>query len=182
MKFKHCFLGFVLTMSNSLWTGSVYNYTVPKIEGGTQAISAYQGKKILIVTLPITQSAAADSMLYSLDTIATAHAATLKVIAVPSYEDGFTAGQKTQLRTWYRSKLSTQVIITDGLRTRKTSGTQQHALFKWLTTVTQNEQFGIDVAGPGYKFFTNTAGQLYGVLSTQSKMYGNSVQKTLRLQ
>jgi glutathione peroxidase-family protein len=160
----------------------VYSLSIPKIEGGAQALSSFSGKKILIITLPTQQSASADSLLQQLDTLATARAATLKVIAVPAYEDGFTAAQKTQLRTWYRSKLNTNIIITDGLYTRKTSASQQHLLFKWLTTVTQNEQFNIDVAGPGYKFFVKPTGELYGVLLPQSKVGGASVQTALQIQ
>jgi glutathione peroxidase-family protein len=172
--------GFLI--ASLFYVNTVYNYNVPAIEGGIRALSVFQGKKIMIVTLPITQSAAADSLLYSLDTIATAHAASLKIIAVPAFEDGYTAALKQQLQTWYRSKLSAKVIVTNGMYTRKTSGNQQHPLFKWLTKLSENEQFNIDVTGPGSKFFTTTAGELYGVLSPQSKMYGASVQRTLRMQ
>lgn len=163
-------------------TGSIHDYTVPKIEGGTQQLSAFQGKKILVVTLPIVQNASADSMLYSLDTLATAHSADLKVVAVPSFEDGFTTAQRISLEQWYRSKLGTGIIITDGLYTRKTSGTQQHALFKWLTDDTQNDMFNIDVEGPGHKFFTRGDGSLYGELTPQIKMWNAAVQKTLNMQ
>jgi glutathione peroxidase-family protein len=164
------------------FVNTVYNYSVPKIEGGIQNLSAYQGKKVMVVTLPLTQTASADSFLYALDTIATRHAAHLKVIAVPAKEDGYTTAQKQSLQTWYRSKLNAGIVITDGLYTRKTAGAQQHPLFKWLTSVTENEHLDIDVEGPGYKFFTNRNGGLYGVLRPQSKMWGGSVQRTLNMQ
>lgn len=164
------------------WQTSIYNYSVPKIEGGNQALAAYQGKKILIITLPLQQNAAADSMLYSLDTLAAAHVTQLAVIATPSYEDGFTAAQRNQLRQWYRSKLGNYVLITDGLRTRKTSGAQQHPLFKWLTTESFNEVFSIDVEGPGHKFFVRANGKLYGVLRPQTRISSSTVYKTLQAQ
>ena len=161
---------------------SIYNYSVPKIEGGEQSMAAFQGKKILIVTLPVLQTAAADSFLYSLDSLATARAANLRVIGVPSIEDGFAAAQKTQLAEWYRAKLDTGILITDGLYTRKTSGAQQHALFKWLTDVAENEVFDMDVDGPQFKFFVKENGELYGVLQTQIKISSNAVNRTLELQ
>jgi glutathione peroxidase len=164
------------------FVNTVYNYNVPKIEGGTQNLSTYQGKKVMVVTLPLIQTAAADSFLYALDTIATRHVAHLKVIAVPAMEDGYTAAQKQRLQTWYRSKLNAGVVITEGLYTRKISGAQQHPLFKWLTSATENEHLDIDVEGPGYKFFTNSNGGLYGVLRPQSKMWGSTVQRTLNMQ
>jgi glutathione peroxidase-family protein len=137
---------------------------------------------ILLLKLPIQQNTSADSMLYSLDTLALAHINNLAVIAVPSYEDGYTPAQQTQLKNWYRSKLGNYITISTGLYTRKTSGTQQHGLFKWLTTDTMNDAFKIDVAGPGYKFFVNSAGGMFGVLTPQTKMGGANVQRTLRIQ
>lgn len=172
--------GLLITLS--LYINTVYNYSVPKIEGGSQSLSAYQGKKLLLITLPVVQDASADSLLYSLDTLATARTGSLKVIAVPSYEDGFTNEQKIQLNQWYRSKLSDNIVITDGLYTRKSSGNQQHPLFKWLTTMAENEIFDVEISTPGYKFFTNSSGRLYGVLKERSKMWGGSVQKTLGMQ
>ncbi len=171
--------GFILLLAGTIWTGSIYDHSVPKIEGGSQPLAGWQGKKILVITLPLVQSASADSMLYSLDTLASARSATLKVIAVPSYEDGYTPAQKTQLETWYRSKLGNHVVITEGLYTRRTSGSQQHGLFKWLTVLNQNESFDIDVTGPGYKFFVSSTGQLYGVLRPHTSMWSGAVQKTV---
>lgn len=155
------------------------NFSLPKIEGGAQSTAAYAGKKILVITLPVTQSASADSMLYQLDTLAAAHSATLKVIAVPAIEDGFTESNKPQLMQWYRSKLSNTVLITDGLNTRKSSGSQQHSLFKWLTDMTQNEMFDIDAEGPGYKFLIDETGVFYAVLAPQTKISGQRMQRTL---
>ena len=172
----------LIIMGNTVGAQTLPALTVPELEGGTQALSAFNGKKILVVTLPLEPSASADSLLYSLDTLATAHSSLLKVIAVPSYEDGYNPSQSDSLLTWYRSKLGNHILITAGLYTRKTSGSQQHDLFKWLTDVAQNDVFNIDVAGPGYKFFCNSSGKLFAVFLPQSKMYGASVQKVLHAQ
>lgn len=163
-----------------LWmTGSIYSYSVPSAENGTQQLNAYEGKKMLIITLPVTNSPAADSMLQSLDTLAANRTATLKVIAVPSFEDGYTAAQQASLLQWYRSKLGNHILITEGLYTRKSSGMQQHGLFRWLTNVNENESFNIDVEGPGQKFFVSTTGRLTGVLRPQTKISSMAVQRTL---
>lgn len=174
--------GLFLFFSFVLFTDSIYNYSVPKIQGGNQPMSVYQGKKILITTLPVQQNASADSLLEALDTLASAHSSNLIVIAVPSYEDGYTAALKNQLQQWYQSKLGAYIVLTDGVYTRKISGAQQHPLFKWLTDVTLNEDFDIDVTGPGYKFFVSGSGLLYSVLRPVSKISGPSVQKTLQIQ
>ena len=172
-------LGILISLAIS--TG-IYNYSVPKIEGGSQALTAYQGKKVLVITLPVQQDAAADSMLYSLDTLASAHLSHLAVIAVPGYEDGYAEEMKSQLQQWYRSKLGNYITITEGLYTRKTSGSQQHPLFAWLTHSSQNGSLDVDVEGPGSKFFADSEGKLYGVLGPKMKIGGRLVQRTLLFQ
>jgi len=159
---------------------SIYDYNVPKIEGGNQSILASQGKKILIITLPVQQNIQADSLLYCLDTLAAARQTTSSVIAVPSYEDGYQPSQKEQLKNWYRSKLGSYISITDGLYTRKSSA-GQHDLFKWLTDIEKNGTFDMDVEGPGHKFFVRENGELYGSLVPETKMGGKAVQKTLQM-
>jgi glutathione peroxidase len=157
----------------------VYTYSVPLIEGGNQSLAAFEHKKILIFSLPVTQSASADSMLYSLDTLGTAHINNLVIIAVPSYEAGYTEAQKNVLQQWYRSILGQHIIVTDGLYTRKLSGTQQHGLFHWLTSVTGNNTFDIDDNGPGSKFFVNEEGELYAVLHPYTKISSITVNKII---
>lgn len=175
-------MSFAILFTVSSWVTSIYTYSVHKIDGGNQGLSAYQGKKMLIITLPIQQNALADSLLYCLDTLAAAHTADLKVIAVPSQEDGYTPSLKNQLRQWYRAKLGEYIVIADGLYTHKTSGSQQHSLFKWLTTVAENEYFDMDVSGPWFKFFVKGNGELYGVLGSQTRISSASVNKTIRMQ
>lgn len=172
----------LLLMVNLPVTESIYSYSVSKIEGGNQSLSAFEGKKILIVTLPLQQTAAADSFLFALDTLASAHSSNLVVIATPSYEDGYTPSQKNQLKNWYRSQLGSYIVVTDGLHTRKTSGSQQHGLFQWLTDVNKNEVFDMDITGEEWKFFVRETGVLYGALLPQTRIWSNSVQKTLLLQ
>lgn len=181
MKKIFVFLGVFLSFC-SYSQQSALQFSVTKIDGGTANLSLYSGKKILVITLPVTQSIQADSLLYALDTLSAARAATLQVIAVPSIEDGFTAVIKPQLMQWYRSKLGGQVLITDGLNTHKSSGATQDVLFQWMTKMTQNEVFDIDADGPGYKFFIDGTGNLFGVLRPQSKIWGISVQRTLAMQ
>ena len=171
----------LMGFNSYLYAQNIYNYTIPKIEGGSQSTSTFQNKKILVINLPIQQSAAADSLLHDLDTLAAAHINTLKIIAVPAYEDGFNTNLKNQLQQWYGSKLGSYILVTDGLYTRRTSGTQQHNLFKWLTDVSKNEFFDIDVTGEGFKFYIDEDGELKGVLRPQTKVGSRSVQKTLGL-
>lgn len=171
----------------SLWwgllfgTSGIYDISFVTIEGQTKSMSDYQGKKILVITLPIQQSSSGDSILFSLDTISRNNSNILQILAVPSKEDGFSAANKSLLWQWYRSKLGSGVVILDGVYTRKSSGLNQHDLFRWLTHENENEHFDLDASEPGAKFFISPSGELYGVLSPATRIWGLSVQKTIRL-
>ena len=174
-----CVLGFIAL---ACWTESIYDQSVETIEGQTQPLSAYQGKKILFITLPITRTSGADSVLTSLDSLSDASTATLKIIAVPSYEDGYTQAIKDSLENWYRQYLDSNVLITTGLYTRKSSGNQQDEVFKWLTYQTRNGVMNEDVDGPLNKFMVRANGELMGVLKARSKIGGGAMQRMLAAQ
>lgn len=158
-----------------------FNFSLPKIEGGTQNLSDFQNKRMMVITLPVLQTAETDSLLIALDSLAVVYDSTLKIIAVPSYEDGFLPANNEALTTWYRSRLSSRITISNGIYTRKTSGVQQHPFFKWLTHVQENEHFDYDVEGPGYKFFIKADGGLYGLLVPSTKLKSKAITKTLSM-
>ena len=167
-------------LSVTTWGQSIYTYSVTSIEGENKPLSAYQGKKILFITLPVQQNTSNDSLLHSLDSIRTAYTSTLQIIAVPSYEDGYTDALKNSLKTWYRSILGMGIIVTEGMRTRKTTGTQQHELFKWLTQKEKNVHFDQDVAGPRHKFFVWTDGELVAAMVAQTRIGGTTMNTLLQ--
>lgn len=157
----------------------IYDYNVPRIEGGQQSLSAFQDKKLMVILLPVEQSAWADSLLYTLDTLAQNRSSQLKVVAVPAMEDGFTQQLKDSLQTWYRSKLGEHVIITDGLYTRRNSASQQHGLFRWLTDKEQNGRLQVDAKAPGYRYMIHPGGELYAALHPSTTLWGSTMQRVL---
>lgn len=165
-------------LTSMVYVESVYTYSVKTIEGISKPLTNYQGKKILVITLPLQQNSSNDSLLHALDSLRAAHNGSLVIIAVPSYEDGYTPALKNSLKQWYRSKLSMAIIVTEGYITRKTSGNIQHSLFKWLTDKNRNNHFDRDVTGPGNKFIISTTGELIGVLGAQTRL-GSSVMNNL---
>jgi glutathione peroxidase len=168
-------------LNSTLATGqNIYTYSVTTIEGTNKPLNAYTGKKIFIITLPTQQNNANDSLLRSLDSIRAAYATMVQIIAVPAYEDGYTLALKPQLKLWYRSKLGMGIIVTEGMYTRKTSGTQQHALLKWLTDKTKNGHFDQDVTGAKNKFMVWTDGELVAVLAAQTKIRSTVINDLLQ--
>ena len=157
-------------LSSAVTVESIYSHSVISIEGNNKPLNAYLGKKMLIITLPTVQNASNYSLLHSLDSLRAANPGSLVIIGVPAYEDGYTPAIKESLKTWYRSILNNNIIITEGLYTRKTSGSQQHPLFKFLTDKERNGHFNRDISGPGNKFFVWTDGELMGVLGPQTRL------------
>ncbi len=146
------------------FTGNIYSFSVTSIEGVSKPLTACQGKKIMVVSLPTQQNSTNNAMLYKLDSLGAAYTGTLQIIAVPAYENGYTAIRKMELQLWYRSILGQDIIVTEGMYIRKTSGNDQHPLFKWLTYSTENTHFNLDADGVGKFFMVGTTGTLYGVL------------------
>jgi glutathione peroxidase len=159
---------------------AISTYNLTSIEGTSKPLNAYTGKKIFIITLPTQQNNANDSLLRSLDSIRAAYATTVQIIAVPAYEDGYTLALKPQLKLWYRSKLGMGIIVTEGMYTRKTSGSQQHVLFKWLTDKTKNGHFDQDITGAKNKFMVWTDGELVAVLAAQTKIRSTVINDLLQ--
>lgn len=167
-------------LTSAVCMESVYTHAVTSIEGVNKPLNVYQGKKMLIVTLPIQQNSSSDSLLHSLDSINTVYAGSLLIIAAPAYEDGYTVPMKDSLKQWYRSILNLDIIVTEGLFTRKTSGSQQHPLFKWLTDKNLNDHFDRDISGPGDKFIIWTTGELIGVIGSQTRIGTSTVNELLQ--
>lgn len=159
---------------------SIYTHSVTTIEGVNKPLTNYQGKKILVITLPVQQNSSNDSLLTSLDSLRAVYNGSLIIIATPSFEDGYTTAMKESLKQWYRSKLSMNIIVTEGLYTRKTSGSEQHSLFKWLTDKNLNSHFDKDVTGSKIKFIIWTNGQLIGVLDAHTKVGSNTINELLQ--
>src|SRR6516162_9061336 len=84
---------------------SIYNYSVTTTSGQVYSLGYWQGKKIMIVVMTSTQSSTDTAILARINSIALAHAGTLRVIVVPSYEDGYTNNQQNTLLSWYASSL-----------------------------------------------------------------------------
>jgi len=136
--------------------------TITKLNGDTVSFARYYGTKLLIVVLPVTQTAEDSGYMYKLDSISSLYAGRLNVIGVLSYEDGYADSLLPALQSWYGSLPGANLLVTQGMYTRRDS-TSQHPLFNWLTHADQNAHFDIDVTGTGQTFFINEEGQLYSV-------------------
>lgn len=140
----------------------VFDFSITTPEGEDVLLNTYQGKKLVIVVLPVTHTAADSGLLRLLDTLSINYADSVTLIGIPSYEDGYADDSLGSLMTWYRSLLGNQFVIAQGMNTRKNSA-YQTPLFSYLTHADENGYFDDDVYGAGEKFFIGTSGSLSGI-------------------
>ena len=161
MKISIILTAFILCTAFA-FVNNLYNYSITTTDGNDISLDQFQGKKVLIVVLPVTKSAEDSTLLISMSSVATYDS--VVVIGIPSYEDGFQDDSLQTLTTWYRSLAGDSVVITQGMNTRKASPYQSD-LFAWLTSKDLNGHFDQDVIGAGSKYLINETGDLYGVAS-----------------
>jgi glutathione peroxidase-family protein len=160
---------FFLLLVTSIQAQSVYTFNCKVSDSIAQLIKGFPGKKVLIVVLPVTQTSKDNSMLKQLDSISRVHPYDLKVIGVPSVEDGADMNYSTSLNHFYRGILNDNISITNYVNTRKTS-TNQDKLFAWLTHAAQNRHFDSDVKNVWTMFILDEKGELKGVLGTSTHL------------
>jgi glutathione peroxidase len=156
---------FLTVFFSNLATAGLYDVHITTMEGVGKPMSDFRGKKLLVIVLPVTHSAADSQYLVKVDVLSRTYQDSVVVLGVPAYEYGYRDADSSQVRQYYRALLGSQVVLTKGMYVSKSSGTRQHALFSWLTHADQNQQFDLDVRGVGQKYFVNGGGELYGNLS-----------------
>ncbi len=172
----------LIAVAGVLVYAGVYDIHITTIEGADKSMSDFQGKKLLIIVLPVTQNVNDVHYLQAVDSLSRKYANNVTVIGVPSYEYGFNTNSLSNLRSYYRGIIGQQVILTQGLYVNKSSGKMQHKLFAWLTNVNQNTHFNEDVKGVGQKFFIDENGELYGYYGPEAGLNDNLLKKMILLQ
>ena len=162
--------------------GGFYDNHITTIEGSDLSLQNLQGKTIMIVLLPVTKTQQDIFALQRIDSLSRAYSDRITFIGVPSYEYGYTDNALLNTKQYYRSIIGSQVLITGGVYTNKSSGVKQHPLFNWLTDVNQNTHFDQEVKGIGQKYFINAQGELYGVIGPEMNLSNKLMKKMLGIQ
>jgi glutathione peroxidase-family protein len=144
-------------------SGSIYDIKIQPIEGGSAiSLSAFAGKKILITT--INSINLDTTRLLFLDSLQRTNASSLLIIAVPAgnIREKALVGNDSKISK-LKISLPLRFFITPTAMVTKSSGKDQHPLFRWLTNVSENRHFDVDVT-TGQIFIVSSTGILYSVL------------------
>lgn len=157
---------------------SFYSLQVKDIDGSTINLSSFQGKKILFCTIPLNGS---NSSIDDLDSLIRANGLKIKVIGIPSIEDGFSDSMKVSVKNIYQSR-GINILLTEGMYTKKTSGSNQSSLIMWLTKKDLNGSFNLEVKGNGQKFFIDKNGKLFATVNPEVSYLSPLIRNYINIQ
>lgn len=149
---------------------SIPNAVIKTIDGDSITLNQFSGKKIIIMTLPVSHSEADSLMLLKADSAYQQFKDSLAFIGVPSYEDGYTDSLQADIKYWYRDVLHLGFIITTGMYTHSSSESMQSSIFKWLTVDSLNGHFSFEINKYGQKFMLNEQGEIKAVLDETTSL------------
>lgn len=154
---------------------SIYTQSFTNIDGGTVALSGYQGKKILFVIAPML----GDTLkVNDLAAFWAKYPDSVKLVGIMSTEEGYADSNKAAIKSMYQSRGIT-IVLTGGMYTKKAAGNNQGGIMKWLTDKTVNKRYDTDASETGQLFFVNEAGKLFSVLIPETSLLSSSVQRNI---
>lgn len=146
------------------YSQSIYSIGFNDIDGNNISIAQYQNKKVLFLIAPIstTDSLLIDGIISFKDHFGDS----IQLVGIMSVEDGYSSANRQSIKELYQSR-GINILLTEGMYTRKSSGAGQSALLQWLTDKEDNKRFNTDASGIGHKFFVSRMGKLLGSVSAQ---------------
>jgi glutathione peroxidase len=150
----------ILLMPGFLRAQDLYSIALKNIDGAPMDLSVYKGGKILFLIVPLT---AADSNWVQLTAFQAKYGGQLQLIGIPALDEGFENGDAARLKKLYQDN-GINILLTEGMLTKKTAGAAQAPLMQWLTHKNQNQHFDMDAKGVGHMFLVDEEGKLYAVL------------------
>lgn len=155
---------------------SIHALSLTNIDGAQVSLNTFLGQKVLFIIAPVKIS---DSL--KVDELATFNARygdTIKLVGIMSVEDGYADSNKALIKALYQAK-GVNLLLTQGMHTRKAAGASQTAIMKWLTDRNLNKRFDADGEGVGQKFFIDENGKLYSVLIAQTHLFSPAVERNI---
>jgi glutathione peroxidase-family protein len=156
---------------------SIYSISFSGIDGNTISLNNYQGKRVLVLLAPMASSDS--SRLEEIRRFQIGNPVdSVLLIGVMSVEDGYTAGNKEAIKSLYQSR-NINIILTEGMQTKKEAGNNQSALMRFLTHKSENGKFETESRGIYQKYFINRSGKLIGLAPPEASLFGNIAQALL---
>jgi glutathione peroxidase-family protein len=154
------FVSILSILTTVSYQSGFYEIVFKDIKGNTVQVSSFQQRKLVFTTFSAGKPEV--QQLKYLDSLQTANP-TVKFFVIPA-EDYAGAANLDQLRN-FQNIHCPNIQMTEPMNVKKTSGLNQHSLFKWLTDVNRNSHFDIDAEAGGQLFFVAPGAKLFSVLA-----------------
>lgn len=153
---------------------SIHSLSFNNIDGGNVSLNTYQGFKTMFVIAPV--SASDSNRLKQLKNFYVRYGDSIKIIGIMSIEDGYNSANNAAIKNLYDSNgININIVLTNGMYTKKAAGSSQSGLMKWLTEKDDNLRYDTDAKGLWDKYFVNKSGKLYGISGPGTSLLGGSV-------
>jgi glutathione peroxidase len=136
----------------------------------------YKGKKIIIVECDAAKPDR--KQLLALDTLYKNDSSRLVVIAIPVSDFGSNPS-KAEIKKLWQDTLKLSYVITKISKAKKTNGSAQHKVLRWLTGKDQNNHFDTDVDNDGELFVISEQGRLFACLKEKPDLNGRMMKNIL---
>jgi glutathione peroxidase len=131
---------------------------------GTINFSAFQGKKILLVTAASGDSAS--SQYEQLKQLNSRYKDSLVIIVVPSNSFNTENSGKPEMLKFYSQDVNNKFPVTKKISVK---GDDKDPLYEWLTQKAKNGVMDSEVKRPFQKYLVSETGKLIGVFSSKIK-------------
>ena len=157
---------------------SIYSMRVPSLTGGNIELNVFSGKKLMFVIMPISDF---DSIkLRELKNFQTANQSKVQVIGILSIDHGYHDSLKSRIILLYQ-KMSISVPLTEGMHTKKSSGSMQGEIAKWLTHKALNKINDEELEGIFQKFLVNKSCKLTNVFYAYTSFQSPAIKFSLQV-
>ncbi len=151
-------------------TTSIYTLSYTNIDGVTQSMNQYQGKKILMVNF--ATGSARVAQLAQLQQLQTTYANKVTVIGFPDNSFGFEARTNAEIKTFCQTNYG----VTFPLASKNSVlGTNIQSIYNWLTKKSENSMMNQEVKSDFQKFLVNEQGVLIGVFAANVDPMSTSI-------
>ena len=151
-----------ILMFFAFWITSIYNLQFQDIDGVSQSMNQYQGKKVLIVNIATGSNKV--GQLAALQQLHQQYADSVTIIGFPSNSFGNEPRSNSEIKQFCQS----QYDVTFRLASKnEIAGGTVQAIYHWLTTQSENGVTGQAIGADFQKFLIDREGNLVGVFSSK---------------
>ncbi len=152
-----------------------YSFQLKDIDGKDIPISAYKGKKVLIVNIA-SRNTVYNKQLYQLDSLYLKYKNKLLVIGVPSNSFNNEPKGNKELSTYLKTTYHFHFPVTALM---PVTGSGQSPLYKWLSH-DGNGNTSVEIKNDFYKFLIDENGQTMGFFASPVSPMDQLIQKVLQ--